>query len=664
MTFTEMPVIGPAVGWQQAGRAEWERLTPRTQTRAKFGILVLATLAAYHYSIGSLARTLGSDTPLAYLGLVPVLALGLAWVKRRPNAYEPPIHDRQLDYSIGLPLIIIPLIASYVLPARLGAMAWVNRVDLLFLPFFVTGATILLFGVRVAWRQKAALLFLFLAWPWPYTNVLLGTLGGFRNATLHGLALALNVVPVAAPVGSVNDGLFQVVHNGRAFPISIVTACSGVDGMVGFLLIGTALATLVRGPLLRKVLWLGAGLVLLWCMNIVRLLLIFGVGKQVGAGFALGVLHPIAGIVFFAFDMVLILAMLRVFGLHLPTSLQTRRVDTRVPAHSVASNPAPAPGKAAAPHVYLVAVVLLATAVLVAGGNSRLRYFDPVANAAGEPKLASYLANPATPVGWTPAFQTEYLTSKSLFGGSSRWFRYLYSPTAPAHANLQSTLPVTADVVDAHGLAGFDAYGITACYSFHGYKLRDVGAVELGNGITGQALSFAGGHSHTQDWSIVWWIWPVRTGDGTRFERVVLSLQNTAAGRVTAPIGSAIPPATTDAVTRRLAVNRAFLVAFGREIVAGQSRLTDFDVRVTTEATPGSERAAWLAHEAPHAKSSTLPSGVVPGGVVASGATGAEGAAWRRYQARHAAGGPAVSGTSVVSGGAGISAQTGAVDNG
>src|ERR1700709_132312 len=100
MTFTDMPVIRPAMSWQQNGRNEWERLSPRTQMRAKFGILSVAPFAASHYSITSLARTLGSDTPLAYLGLVPVLALGLAWAKRRPVAYEPPIHDRQLDYSL------------------------------------------------------------------------------------------------------------------------------------------------------------------------------------------------------------------------------------------------------------------------------------------------------------------------------------------------------------------------------------------------------------------------------------------------------------------------------------------------------------------------------------------------------------------------------------
>jgi hypothetical protein len=47
--------------------------------------------------------------------------------------------------------------------------------------------------------------------------------------------------------------------------------------------------------------------------------------------------------------------------------------------------------------------------------------------------------------------------------------------------------------------------------------------------------------------------------------------------------------------------------------------------------------------------------------VGASGGTGSESVAWRRYRARHAAGGAS---GAVVTGGAGISAETGAVDNG
>ena len=117
-------------------------------------------------------------------------------------------------------------------------------------------------------------------------------------------------------------------------------------------------------------------------------------------------------------------------------------------------------------------------------------------------------------------------------------------------------------------------------------------------GINGQALSYSG-HRADQDWTIVYWIWPVRTGDGTRYERVILYLQNTAAGQVTPPGGAA----EVDALARhaqhtvdlRLAVNRAFLVAFARSIVSGQRVHHDFDAHVTVLQAPNAARAEWLA---------------------------------------------------------------------
>ena len=42
---------------------------------------------------------------------------------------------------------------------------------------------------------------------------------------------------------------------------------------------------------------------------------------------------------------------------------------------------------------------------------------------------------------------------------------------------LPSSSPVTADVVSTSNLRSFSAYGIEACYRFHGYKLRDVASI-------------------------------------------------------------------------------------------------------------------------------------------------------------------------------------------
>ncbi len=71
-----------------------------------------------------------------------------------------------------------------LLPARMSAMFWVYRVDLFSLPIFVAGAVAIIFGCRVLWRQKLAIAFLFLAWPYPYEKYLLGVLNAFTSVTL------------------------------------------------------------------------------------------------------------------------------------------------------------------------------------------------------------------------------------------------------------------------------------------------------------------------------------------------------------------------------------------------------------------------------------------------------------------------------------------------
>ena len=77
--------------------------------RASAALRILAALAvmaaAYHYSLSTLVRNLGVDSPLAYLGLVPFIALAMAASRGVGSRPEPDIHDRQLDYIVGIPLV-------------------------------------------------------------------------------------------------------------------------------------------------------------------------------------------------------------------------------------------------------------------------------------------------------------------------------------------------------------------------------------------------------------------------------------------------------------------------------------------------------------------------------------------------------------------------------
>lgn len=512
-----------------------------SSSRVRVAVLLGLVAVAYHYSLLSLAQSLGLETPLAYVGLVPVIALALAALRARPLKAEPPIHDRQVDYIVGLPLMAAALAVNALLPKRLSTLFWVARLDLFTLPLFVAGAVAVLFGVRVLWRQRVAVGFLFLAWPLPYSVLLLRFLNGFTGLTLAGLRLALRVVHVAEPLPSADGSLFQVQHK-PPFPISVVSACSGVNGMVGFLIVGLALTAVVQGPRMRKGLWLGGGLLLLWLVNIGRILAILWAGKTWGEKVAIDVLHPYAGLVTFNLGVGALLLVMRPLGLSIVRGREA--ADDEASQRTV---PRAVPRAAAA-----VAVVAL-IGVSLSSINSGLRSYDLVADAVGAPRLWSFSDHPFAPDGWRPLRSAEYTWAKPYFGEKSTWLRYQYRLLPKAVSAFSAGLPVVADVISTTDVRTFSAYGIEACYRFHGYRLGSVANVALHGGVTGQVLSYVNAKAG-QAWTVVYWIWPVKSFAGTRYERVVLYSQNSAGGA-----GGARPEDL-----------RPYLVSFAKAVVAGQ----------------------------------------------------------------------------------------------
>ena len=550
--------------WQEEWQRRWEQASPATRARVQVAVLVGSVMVAFHYSLVTLTQDLTMDTPLAYAGLVPALALGLAAILRTPKRTEPAIHDRQLDYIVGLPLIAGSLAMNIVVPRHITDLYWLWRLDLLSLPLFVAGATALIFGVRVLWRQKLAIGYLLLAWPLPYSVVLLRVLNGFTNLTISALTLTMRVIPVATPVAGTQGSIFQISHHGRSFPLSVASACSGVNSMVGFLLVGVLFAAIVQGPRLRKAAWLVGGMTLLWLVNLGRLVFIFLAGRLWGEGVAINVLHPFVGLFAFALGVIAMIVALRPLGLRVGWS---------------DGSPAPArnPSSPAVPRIYAAAGLVALGALILGVTNANLRTYNLVANAAGEPTLASYSLNPGAPRGWTAEFSTTYTWATPYFGKSSTWYRFLYTD-GPNDGGLSSSFPITADVINTTDLNSFSAYGVQACYRFHGYTLRDVANADLGLGIKGQALSYS--TSSHGDWTLVYWIWPVRSNGATHFERVILYIQDTAVTSTHTPgpvhgissLQGALDP--RNRFDRVLIQDRAFLIQFARQVVTAQRSLT------------------------------------------------------------------------------------------
>ena len=360
------------------------RVPPRRVPWIRAGAGLALVTGAYYYSLSTLVRGLGLDAPLGYLGLVPLISLLLMATRALAPHVELDIHDRYSDYIIGVALLMAALGTLVIAPIRLSGLYWLWRIDLLSLPFFVGGTISIVFGLRALWRVRLGVLFLFLAWPLPYMVLINGQLQAFTNLTLGLVRGILRVLPLA----SGDRALFSVPASGSAFIVSVGSAASGLNAMVGFMLVAAALATLVRGRLLARVAWLAGGLSLIWVLDIARILTTFAAGHILGQRFALQVLDPAMPLLFFSLGLLGMIRLLPLFKLDLGGALP-----------SAGARPAPR-SRPAVKRARVALIIVGAAALLTAAADTRPQRIQLLTRDPRPPRLQAFEARPLPVVNW------------------------------------------------------------------------------------------------------------------------------------------------------------------------------------------------------------------------------------------------------------------------
>ncbi len=477
------------------------------------GLVLVASVAlAYNYSLETLTRGLGLETPLAYLALVPLIALLLGVVNFRVQPDLLPIHDRQLDWIVGLFLVGVAAAIDLLLPSAYSADFWLHRVDMLGLPFFAAGMVCLLWGVRRLWALRWAVAFLFLAWPDPYVTVLSAAVGISTDMALAAVQATLQLMPVAQPVG---DGTFLVAHGTDQFSLSVGSACSGINSFVGFAILGAAFNVIFRGGILRRILWLAAGMLLVGELNVIRIDLIFVAGWAFGEPFALDVLHPVAGIIVFGIGALVMMEIAPFFGLRIPEP--PLRHGAPVPPRSV---PHLHSVKRAARSLRIAApmAVGLMLALLLAVPDASFAHYDSLVDAFGSPTLGAIDPGSLNVPGWQGSPSTSFDQATSYFGPHATWERVAFTST---DASASGPTAVYLDVIRTDDAGSLAAYDVEACYNFHGFSRVSSDSANVGAGVEAKVASFRSPVQAT-DWSILWWEWPYDAGGQTRYERLVL----------------------------------------------------------------------------------------------------------------------------------------------
>lgn len=474
------------------------------------GALLIACLSSgFWFSLHSLFGSWGYQTPLGDTVLVPFLALGLGFAAYRRHGYLAFVRLGRLDLALGLLLLAGSLLLVGAGPVLWSKYFWAMRLDLLSLPLVASAGVLLLFGARALVPLVYPTAFLLFAWPLPYLAVLERLLDAFTSATTHAAGAAASLVHLARPLPGSGGGVFLLSHGGDRFSVAIGSACSGIDSLVGYVVVAAFAAYFVRGGITRRLALFVLGTVLVWSFNVVRIVLILAAGRLAGERAAFMVLHPVAGLL--ALNAA-VLVLIR-----LAPRLDLRWCGLR-PA--LVDSPLAAP---AAPHEQATGrklaargAILIAASALLAVANAQLAAAAAGYSNDGRPALVAFASHPTVGAGWSVNRIETIPWAAQYYGAGSTWIRYRLRP----RQTLPHPFTVWLDSVLSPDLGALDAYSLAHCYGFHHFRVDLARTVELGNGVVGQSFVY---DTDRGVWHAVSWQWPVlgRAG-GVTHERIVL----------------------------------------------------------------------------------------------------------------------------------------------
>jgi exosortase len=473
---------------------------------------VASVAIAYHFSLQTLASNWQYETPLADLVLVPPLAAFLLVAASRRHRYVTRLRMGRLDLLVGGLLIVAALGFLTIGPAHWSKYFWAMRLDLLTLPLFAAGGVVLLFGTRALVPLLFPLAFLFLAWPLPYLALLEHILDAFTQTTAGAVAHLNDLAGIAATVPGSGGSRYLVAHGSSQFVVSVASACSGVNSLVGFAVVAVAALWFIRGTVLRRVAWLVFSGLLVWALNVVRILAVLLVARRLGQHAAFDILHPVAGIVSLNLAFLIAVWLLPRFRLR-----RRRHDDDDEIIDTPLARTAPVAEQATPLRLAPRLVLLVAAATALALADSQLQGVASGFDGSGRPAVAAFADRPLVGRGWRIRPVQEIGWATPYYGPHSSWVRYQLRPK-PRFAQ-GGSFTVWADAILSPDLGALNAYTLAHCYSFHGFHVETSEHVDLGDGVIGELFVY---RTSTARWHALAWEWPVLRDGKVEHERIVL----------------------------------------------------------------------------------------------------------------------------------------------
>jgi hypothetical protein len=169
------------------------------------------------------------------------------------------------------------------------------------------------------------------------------------------------------------------------------------------------------------------------------------------------------------------------------------------------------------PLVAAALVFISAAAATVASGS--MDRFQPLLRDDGQPRFVRTSSTPAL-TGWTAYAIGSYDWIRRYASPDASWNRFAYS-----RAGFR---PLLVDIISSGHRAPITDAGLSDLYRLHDHQLLSRRDVSLGDGVVGHAVTYI--DATRAQWNAVYWDWPIQSGSGIRYERVVVNSDQSADG--------------------------------------------------------------------------------------------------------------------------------------
>lgn len=466
--------------------------------------LLVLGIGPFVPSIIAMRDFLLADNALGFTPFALVAAVYLFWLRAHSDA-APSTRDLFTDLFFLVPLVAISFFILFVTPARLSWYFWLNRVDLAALAPWTVAVALAFLGYQQVLRTWPAWAMLVLAWPYPIVLLQNLVTDGFVAVTAAVGAAAVRFLRLPYEIDPNDAQIFTTTHlpEGDNFTLIVGRLCSGTASTLGFVIIGAALVLMSHGNASDRLRWLVTGVLLAFVANLVRVVVLLTLATSTTRDIAVNQVHPVLGLVLFTLVSVLMLLLMRPFGLRFDPVPHGRRLLW-------------GPGKGGGRGVIALGAVMAILAVGIGGGVAQAQELNFIGIGDGAPAIAIDSPRGVLPEieGWDLVHQTE-ITWTDLFGRTSRGDVFAYR--APGYQEGDPAVGVQTVVTEDR--ATLERYSLEQCIDFHRRTVLARQAVDLGYGVTGYILH------HTEEGlpaSILYFVIPVNVDEEINHARIAL----------------------------------------------------------------------------------------------------------------------------------------------